>query len=90
MKLAVITETFYPFEGGSSRRYLEVLKRLVRKGYEVDLYTVRLRSEWKIKENVEGINVLRTEQVMEDYITCLLYTSPSPRDGLLSRMPSSA
>ena len=25
-----------------------------------------------------------------DYSTCLLYTSPSPRDGLLSRMPSSA
>ena len=24
------------------------------------------------------------------YLTCLLYTSPSPRDGLLSRMPSSA
>ena len=23
-------------------------------------------------------------------ITCLLYTSPSPRDGLLSRMPSAA
>ena len=25
-----------------------------------------------------------------DARTCLLYTSPSPRDGLLSRMPSSA
>ena len=25
-----------------------------------------------------------------DLDTCLLYTSPSPRDGLLSRMPSSA
>ena len=24
------------------------------------------------------------------YHSCLLYTSPSPRDGLLSRMPSSA
>ena len=24
------------------------------------------------------------------YNNCLLYTSPSPRDGLLSRMPSSA
>ena len=24
------------------------------------------------------------------YDDCLLYTSPSPRDGLLSRMPSSA
>ena len=26
----------------------------------------------------------------EKYYFCLLYTSPSPRDGLLSRMPSSA
>ena len=26
----------------------------------------------------------------EMYVSCLLYTSPSPRDGLLSRMPSSA
>ena len=25
-----------------------------------------------------------------DFCNCLLYTSPSPRDGLLSRMPSSA
>ena len=24
------------------------------------------------------------------YVTCLLYTSPSPRDGATSRMPSSA
>ena len=28
--------------------------------------------------------------VLNDNIDCLLYTSPSPRDGLLSRMPSSA
>ena len=27
---------------------------------------------------------------LESQETCLLYTSPSPRDGLLSRMPSSA
>ena len=27
----------------------------------------------------------------DDWVeSCLLYTSPSPRDGLLSRMPSSA
>ena len=31
-----------------------------------------------------GINVLIA------FYICLLYTSPSPRDGLLSRMPSSA
>ena len=28
--------------------------------------------------------------ITEENCTCLLYTSPSPRDGLLSRMPSSA
>ena len=27
---------------------------------------------------------------LDGYMNCLLYTSPSPRDGLLSRMPSSA
>ena len=35
-----------------------------------------------------------TDQVKAQLIAsvdaCLLYTSPSPRDGLLSRMPSSA
>ena len=29
-------------------------------------------------------------QINDDFYDCLLYTSPSPRDGLLSRMPSSA
>ena len=31
-----------------------------------------------------------TEQNPAKAKDCLLYTSPSPRDGLLSRMPSSA
>ena len=31
-----------------------------------------------------------TPTEFKDIISCLLYTSPSPRDGLLSRMPSSA
>ena len=30
------------------------------------------------------------EVLLSSDIGCLLYTSPSPRDGLLSRMPSSA
>ena len=35
--------------------------------------------------------VLDDERKRTDSLrTCLLYTSPSPRDGLLSRMPSSA
>ena len=39
-----------------------------------------------------GLDELTDGQVLigDVDITCLLYTSPSPRDGLLSRMPSSA
>ena len=37
---------------------------------------------------INGVEVY-TDNVVEQVI-CLLYTSPSPRDGLLSRMPSSA
>ena len=69
MKLAVVTETFYPFLGGSSKRYFEVLRRLVKRGFEVDLYTVRLSGDWKVEENIEGINVFRTRLVMKDFIT---------------------
>ena len=32
----------------------------------------------------------RLVDLMVEPMSCLLYTSPSPRDGLLSRMPSSA
>ena len=31
-----------------------------------------------------------TDAVIAQYCDCLLYTSPSPRDATLSRMPSSA
>ena len=31
-----------------------------------------------------------TREQLNESLGCLLYTSPSPRDGLLSRMPSSA
>ena len=40
------------------------------------------------KLNVAGRKLARLQEAYDDY--CLLYTSPSPRDGLLSRMPSSA
>ena len=40
-----------------------------------------------MKKDVEFV---WTEECDAAFQTCLLYTSPSPRDGLLSRMPSSA
>src|SRR5665647_568246 len=40
-----------------------------------------------IKERQDMFSI---EMTLDMYYFCLLYTSPSPRDGLLSRMPSSA
>ena len=39
---------------------------------------------------ISDIRKLITENRIKNKLSCLLYTSPSPRDGLLSRMPSSA
>ena len=40
-----------------------------------------------LRPQPRGVNGFRER--IQNYV-CLLYTSPSPRDGLLSRMPSSA
>ena len=40
--------------------------------------------------NINKEGKLEIEWSEGDHISCLLYTSPSPRDRLLSRMPSSA
>jgi len=39
---------------------------------------------------LQPIEIIEMELKEENATACLLYTSPSPRDGLLSRMPSSA
>ena len=39
---------------------------------------------------VEEDRLIALSDALEEFQPCLLYTSPSPRDGLLSRMPSSA
>ena len=48
----------------------------------------RLRS--RLLEALDTQLQARASRVPPSSYACLLYTSPSPRDGLLSRMPSSA
>ena len=54
------------------------------------IFTPGLKPEMFPKAIASGADIVCIE--LEDGIAmhCLLYTSPSPRDGLLSRMPSSA
>ena len=46
---------------------------------------------FNVKPSKEAKKRAEQEKILiSSYNICLLYTSPSPRDGLLSRMPSSA
>ena len=57
-------------------------------------YILLNRSYVYVGENMElqyiCLPIESKAQVAAEFKSCLLYTSPSPRDGLLSRMPSSA
>ena len=49
-----------------------------------------LSSEDEHESRVVTLDKLKYSRTIREANGCLLYTSPSPRDGLLSRMPSSA
>ena len=55
-------------------------------------YKAEAHKDFKLgsKEFWEISKQMNSDDEDEQYDPCLLYTSPSPRDGLLSRMPSSA
>ena len=53
-------------------------------------YVQRFCSELKLSGEVQSKAADILKDAAKKELTCLLYTSPSPRDGLLSRMPSSA
>ena len=56
----------------------------------VDLQEVDNAVNQARKEVAQRYDFKGSRAAIELNQNCLLYTSPSPRDGLLSRMPSSA
>ena len=65
---------YQKLEHDPSADFVEVIKQWSKKWLEKGQINEEIAS-WVINGNAKP---------------CLLYTSPSPRDGLLSRMPSSA
>ena len=57
-----------------------------------DEYFVRMmESTWQVPEEENSAVTQQTvSHLLREVKSCLLYTSPSPRDATLSRMPSSA
>ena len=51
---------------------------------------MKLREQTELLEKATDNAIKQVTKERQGKRSCLLYTSPSPRDGLLSRMPSSA
>ena len=68
-----------------------LLKKAIRQLFEKEIKT---RGEYQLTDALQVLlewnEPMVVEKIQACYDCCLLYTSPSPRDGLLSRMPSSA
>ena len=61
------------------------MKGFAEKWKDLPDYILGITKEIWEERGIDTLNHYYTKD-----IPCLLYTSPSPRDGLLSRMPSSA
>ena len=66
---------------------VELVKWLTRKGFE------KVAEEHRLAIDEKDFEIALLDGDLagtQDLVSCLLYTSPSPRDATLSRMPSSA
>ncbi|NLE06383.1 MAG: glycosyltransferase family 4 protein [Crenarchaeota archaeon] len=59
LKIAFLTEFFYPHVGGCETRYLEIGRRLVNKGHEIHIFTIQYDLSLPKEETIEGIFVHR-------------------------------
>ena len=64
-------------------------KQPLKRGVCVKVYTTTPKKPNSALRKVARVRLSNGFEVTA-YIPCLLYTSPSPRDATLSRMPSSA
>ena len=72
----------------------EIALRVLRACRELGIKTVAIHSD--VDENAMHVRMadesicVGPASAQSSYLNCLLYTSPSPRDPSISRMPSSA
>ena len=102
MKLACVAKVSVDTAGADAVRFTVKYTAVAGPGFENATRTKPLYSGAKVvsaRTRADGATVATSETVAvslyrlrpgHTYTACLLYTSPSPRDGLLSRMPSSA
>jgi glycosyltransferase involved in cell wall biosynthesis len=62
MRIAIATEFFFPHVGGTEFRLHEIAKRLVARGHDVHVFTVRYDNEIPREEEIDGIHIHRYAQ----------------------------
>ena len=67
--------------------YPEVDAKLSAEDFISEVHSDIYKCIKHLAESGKGTDYISVSRELD---SCLLYTSPSPRDGLLSRMPSSA
>ena len=74
-------------------KHVKVLVEAIATGIEPLEFRRKVEREMRfnlIVHDPDVLFIIIDQQRRDQAVICLLYTSPSPRDGLLSRMPSSA
>ena len=95
-----LRDRYFPSGAKDDRRDALVLAQSLRTDRQLfkrveadDPDTITLRHVTRARDELQRSLQRTTNRLrnhLAQYFPCLLYTSPSPRDGLLSRMPSSA
>ena len=88
--------------GKKLQKYLDEAEKTEQQIAELEERLRTIRAAQKKEEDSEIIRAIRStkmggrellallDNIQAGNVTCLLYTSPSPRDRSVSRMPSSA
>ena len=59
LKIAFLTEFFYPHIGGCEKRLFEIGRRLASKGHEIHVFTIQYDRNLPQEEKIDGVNVHR-------------------------------
>src|SRR5665647_1658729 len=82
-----VIEIYGPESSGKTTLTLQAIAEMQKEGGQCAFVDAEHALDIQYVQNL-GVNL--QDLLISQPDTCLLYTSPSPRDGLLSRMPSSA
>lgn len=59
MKIAILSEYFFPHIGGQEIRYYELSKKLLERGHSISVFTIQHNRKLEKREDVDGIHVHR-------------------------------